>query len=324
MSYIEADAHPEIFIDHGYEEHIVDLGEIRMNYAVAGDPSLPPLLLIPSQSESWWGYEGAMALLAERFQVFAVDLRGQGRSTWTPGRYTLDIFGSDLVHFIDEVIGRPTYISGLSSGGTIAAWLSAFAKPGQIIAAVWEDAPFFSSEVTPAIGQGIRQGIGVTFTMWNKYLGDQWSIGDFEGMQRAMPKAVPLSTLKALGRMFPRPEGHELPPGVPQNLKEYDPEWGKAFVSGVATASCDHQNMILNNKVPVLITHHFHFVDEQTGQLTGAMSDLQAQRVTELARETGQPVTFLSFPEMGHAMHRVDPKLYADTVVTFVDGLGAE
>ena len=50
-----------------------------------------------------------MPLLAEHFQVFAVDLRGQGRSTRTPGRYTLDNMGNDLVRFIDVVIGRPTY-----------------------------------------------------------------------------------------------------------------------------------------------------------------------------------------------------------------------
>jgi pimeloyl-ACP methyl ester carboxylesterase len=42
-----------------------------------------------------------MRLLADRYQVYAVDLRGQGRSTWTPGRYSLDIFGGNLVRFID-------------------------------------------------------------------------------------------------------------------------------------------------------------------------------------------------------------------------------
>ena len=47
-----------------------------------------------------------MPLLAEHFQVFAVDLRGQGRSTRTPGRYTLDNMGNDLVRFID-VVDRP-------------------------------------------------------------------------------------------------------------------------------------------------------------------------------------------------------------------------
>ena len=60
-----------------------------------------------------------MPLLAEHFQAFAVDLRGQGRSTRTPGRYTLDNMGNDLVRFIDGAIGRPTIVSGLSSGGVL-------------------------------------------------------------------------------------------------------------------------------------------------------------------------------------------------------------
>lgn len=129
MTYIEYSDHPEIFEAHAFPEHIVDLGEIRMNYAVAGDPANPAILLVPGQTESWWGYEEAMRLLAETHQVYAVDLRGQGRSTWTPGRYSLDVFGGDLVRFIDRVIGRPVVVSGLSSGGVLSAWLSAYAAP---------------------------------------------------------------------------------------------------------------------------------------------------------------------------------------------------
>ncbi len=116
MAQIEDHDHSDIFVPHEFDEQRVDVGEVRINYAVAGDPSLPALLLIPAQSESWWGYEQAMTLLSDRFQVFAVDLRGQGRSTWAPRRYTLDLFGGDLVRFIDLVIQRPTIVSGLSSG----------------------------------------------------------------------------------------------------------------------------------------------------------------------------------------------------------------
>ena len=76
-----------------------------------------------------------MPLLAQRFQVYAVDLRGRGRSTRTPGRYTLDNMGNDLVRFLDLVVGRPAIVSGNSSGGVLAAWLSAYAKPGRF--AVW-------------------------------------------------------------------------------------------------------------------------------------------------------------------------------------------
>ena len=141
MTYSEAADRSDTFVAHAFAEQTVDLGEVRMNYATAGDPSRPALLLIPAQSESWWGYEAAMPLLAEHFHVHAVDLRGQGRSTWTPGRYTIDVFGNDLVRFIDLVIGRETLVSGLSLGGFLSAWLSAFAKPGQVRAAVWEDPP---------------------------------------------------------------------------------------------------------------------------------------------------------------------------------------
>ena len=154
---------------------------------MTGDESLPPLLLIPGQSESWWGYEEAMPLLSEHFQVFAIDLRGQGRSTRTPGRYTLDNFGNDLVRFIANRIGRPVICSGLSSGGVISAWLSAYAAPGQIRGALYEDPPLFASQTTPAVGPSIRQGIGPVFALWSKYLGDQWSIGDWQGMVAAAP-----------------------------------------------------------------------------------------------------------------------------------------
>ena len=108
---------------------------MALNYATAGDASKPAVLMIPGQTESWWGYEAAMDLLKDRFQLFAVDLRGQGRSGRTPGRYTLDNMGNDLVRFVQGVIGRPTIVSGLSSGGVLSAWMSAYAPVGLVRAA---------------------------------------------------------------------------------------------------------------------------------------------------------------------------------------------
>ncbi|TCK21468.1 alpha/beta fold hydrolase [Pseudonocardia endophytica] len=318
MTYIEAADRADTFVPHAYPEQLADLGEIRMNYAVAGDPASPALLLIPGQTESWWGYEQAMGLLAEHFHVHAVDLRGQGRSTWTPGRYTIDNFGNDLVRFVDLVIGRPTFVSGLSSGGVLSAWLSAFAKPGQVRAAVWEDPPLFASQTTPATGQGIHQGMGPLFAVLNKWLGDQWSIGDAAGMQRAMGTEMPPEMLRAMARMSPPDENGAPADGPPQNLREYDPEWGRAFLSGSATASNDHAAMLGRVRVPVLYTHHFRTVDEQTGRLVGATSDLQARRVCELVAATGQRIDYRSFPDTPHSMHGADPKLFTETVVEWV------
>ena len=298
------------YVAHGYPEQLFDTGEVRLNYAIAGDASRPAVLLAPGQTESWWGYEAAMDLLKDRFQLFAVDLRGQGRSGRTPGRYTLDNMGNDLVRFIQGVIGRPAIVSGLSSGGVLSAWLSAYAPPGLVLAAHYEDPPLFASETNPAYGHSIRQSIGPMFAMWSKYLGDQWSVGNWAGMAENAASELPAW----LAGFRPAEE-------PPQNLKEYDPEWGRAFWTGAVGASCDHARMLKAVKVPVLFTHHFRHVDEATGFVMGAISDLQAGRVRAIVEEAGQPFDYRSFPQMGHSMHGQDPQLFADTLSGWADTL---
>jgi pimeloyl-ACP methyl ester carboxylesterase len=302
----------DTYVAHSIAEHLVDLGEIEMNYVTLGDPTMPALLLVPGQSESWWGYEAVIPRLAEHFEVFAVDLRGQGRSSRTPRRYTLDNMGNDLVRFLDLVVGRPAIVSGLSSGGVLTAWLSAYAKPGQLIAAHYEDPPLFSSEVRPAIGPGIRQSIGPIFHLWNTFLGDQWSIGAWDAMRAGAANFLPehLSFIPVA----------DVPP---QNLKEYDPEWGRAFWTGTVASACDHDRMLRSVKVDnVLFTHHMRVVNETNGFLLGAISDLQAQHVRELLVQAGVSVDYRSFPDVGHSMHGERPDLYVDTLLDWAGKLG--
>ena len=47
----------------------------------------------------------------------------------------------------------------------ITAAAAAFAAPGQVTAAVYEDPPLFASEVSPAFGQSIHQAIGPLFEL---------------------------------------------------------------------------------------------------------------------------------------------------------------
>jgi pimeloyl-ACP methyl ester carboxylesterase len=301
----------ETFVTHAFAEHLFDTGEVQINYATAGAAQNPALLLIPGQTESWWGYEAAMEILKADFEVFAVDLRGQGRSSRTPGRYTLDNFGADLVRFIDKRIGRPSIVSGLSSGGLISAWLSAYGEPGAILGAHYEDPPFFHAEVDTTVGQSLRQGIGGNFALMSKYLGDQWSVGDWDGMAAAAPTELPkhLVGLRLYGA------------APPQNLKEYDPEWARAFWTGAVSASCNHARMLAVVKTPVLYTHHFRTIHEETGCLLGAASDLQAATACDLVKSTGQALTYLSFPAMGHSMHGQDPALFAKTLTDWAKAL---
>jgi pimeloyl-ACP methyl ester carboxylesterase len=249
-----------------------------------------------------------MALLENDFRVYAVDLRGQGRSTWTPGRYSLDNMGNDLTRFISLVIQRPVITSGCSSGGMLSAWLSAYAMPGQIRASHYEDPPLFSSEVQPLYGPGIRQSIvGPMFELFKLHLGDQWRINDWAGL-RSASQAV---------RSIPFGEQ----PG--QSLREYDPEWGRSFVEGTMGLHCRSERMLAAVKVPVLFTHHSRHVDPATGRLIGAITDLQAAQVGDLVRAAGQPFEYISLPDAAHAMHSADPPRFVEVLTKWAKALPA-
>ena len=57
-----AQAERDVFVKHAYEEHTVNLGEVAMNYVVSGSATSPALLLIPGQTESWWGFGRCVVL----------------------------------------------------------------------------------------------------------------------------------------------------------------------------------------------------------------------------------------------------------------------
>jgi pimeloyl-ACP methyl ester carboxylesterase len=302
----------DVFVPHAFEELSIDLGEVSMNYAVAGSDQHPALLLIPGQTESWWGYEAALKLLQDSFQVFAVDLRGQGRSTWTPGRYTLDTMGNDLVRFIALAIKRPVIVSGNSSGGLLACWLSAYAMPGQLRGALYEDPPLWASDVRPLYGNSLAQAVGPVFEYMVKYLVDPWSIDDWAKLKEAAQKD-PRPILRIAFR------GDQ----PPQNIREYDPGWARAFVDGDFARNCRHETMLSAVKVPVLLTHHMRVIDPSTGYLLGALSDLQAMKAQEILTAAGVDFKYQSFPDAAHPMHLADPARFASVLREWASSLPA-
>jgi pimeloyl-ACP methyl ester carboxylesterase len=310
------------YVPHAHQEQFFDTGEVMVNYAAAGSDEQPALVLIPHQAESWWGYEAVMELIQDRFRVYALDLRGQGRSSRTPGRYTLDNFGADVARFIAFRIRRPAIVSGLSSGALITAWLSAYAPPGMLRGACYEDPPLFSAERIPGRSPGV---VGEMLALFNQYLGDQWTIGDEEGLAKAMADAAkntPPRIAQAVAKFLPPSPGD--PARRQQMLREYDPEWARAFLNGAIGASCDHARMLAAVKCPVLFTHHSRWLDEETGRLVGAISDPQVARVRELINDAGQPFLYRSFPEMGHVMHALDPALFTRTLTEWAETLPGE
>ena len=164
--------------------------------------------------------------------------------------------------------------------------------------------------------------MGPLQAMWSKWLGDQWTIGDWQGMLAVgaeelpawMPAANEGMRVKATEPAAEQSQSFDDPP---QSFKEYDPEWARAFSTGTAAASCDHAQMLAGVRVPVLFTHHFRKVDEKTGTVMGAISDQQVARARELVTNVGQPFEVLSYPQMARMMHSQDPQLFTKNIVAW-------
>lgn len=85
----------------GFNEKIFDVGQqVKLNY-VEGLNHGRTLVLIPAQIVNWENYYKVLPELSKKFRVYAVDIRGHGKSSWTtfikryqkshPGELTLDI-----------------------------------------------------------------------------------------------------------------------------------------------------------------------------------------------------------------------------------------
>ena len=286
-----------------------------MNYAVSGDGDKPALLLIPGQTESWWGYEQAMPLLAEHFQAFAVDLRGQGRSTRTPGRYTLDNMGNDLVRFIDGAIGRPVdrerSLVGRRALGVALGVREAGSGPRRALRGSAALRLRGESRVRPVDPPGHRRDVRALEQVPRRPV-EHRRLGR-DGRRRAARAAG--AGWRALSRAMAGAE-------PPQNLKEYDPEWGRAFWTGTRRRELRPRADAVEREGARAAHPPLPQGRRHDRTCSGALSDA-AGRARPRARHArrGQPSTTSRSPRWATRMHGQDPQLFTETVVAWTGSL---
>lgn len=101
-----------------------DLNDVRLHYQLDGDPSLPALLLSNSLGASLDMWAPQVEALSQHFHVVRYDTRGHGKSSVTPGPYTIPQLGQDAVVLLDHLgISRANF-AGVSMGGITGQWLA--------------------------------------------------------------------------------------------------------------------------------------------------------------------------------------------------------
>ncbi|WP_217567052.1 alpha/beta fold hydrolase [Streptomyces sp. GbtcB7] len=122
-------------VDH----RTVDVGGVRLVCQVWGQESAAPLVLLHALGENSTDWAEVMPALARGRRVYALDLRGHGRSDW-PGEYSLELMRADVLRFLD-VVGLGTVdLIGHSMGGVVA-YLLAQERPERVSRLVLEDVP---------------------------------------------------------------------------------------------------------------------------------------------------------------------------------------
>jgi non-heme chloroperoxidase len=104
---------------------------VRLHYAAQGDPRGEVVLLLHGYSDSWFSYSRVLPLLAERYRVYALDLRGHGDSDRPAAGYAMRDLAADVLAFMDaQGIVRASVVG--HSMGSFVAQQVALAAPRRV------------------------------------------------------------------------------------------------------------------------------------------------------------------------------------------------
>lgn len=307
----------------GFVERSAEINGATVHYA-EGPTGGPALLLIHGQMTSWKSYHRVLPALARDFHVFVVDVYGHGKSDRVPEKYTAVAIAEDMRVFIEQVIGEPAIVSGHSSGGLIAAVLSARASE-VVTGVVLEDPPFFSSVLPRARDTWNYVDLSTTAheflqsgeTNFPLYYVQHTPFWNFFGEAKEPFRSQAVRYM----------ESH---PGAPLKLwymppvfnhgytalSDYDPRFGEAFYNNSFHDGFDHAETLRNIEVPAVLIHANWSYDDD-GILLAAMDGDDAERARSLIPD----VQFYRV-DSGHGFHFEKPREFIRIMRDFRQRVG--
>jgi 3-oxoadipate enol-lactonase len=109
---------------------IVKSGEARIHYALKGESGTPALVFSNSLGANFSMWEPQASELRKKFRLLRYDTRGHGQSSSTPGPYSIEQLGRDVIALLDALELDRVHFCGLSMGGMIGMWLAVNAPEG--------------------------------------------------------------------------------------------------------------------------------------------------------------------------------------------------
>lgn len=134
MSIDGRDDHQSFWADlrgGAFEQGYLQAGDVRTRFLHAGNPDLPPLILLHGTGGHAETYTRNLIQHGERFNTYAIDMIGHGYSTKPDKDYEISDYVEHLKDVIDALDFDKIYLSGESLGGWVAARF-ALTYPGRL------------------------------------------------------------------------------------------------------------------------------------------------------------------------------------------------
>jgi 3-oxoadipate enol-lactonase len=102
---------------------VAHINGAHIHYDLTSHGKAPVLVLSNSLGTNFFMWDAQLPALTKHFRVLRYDTRGHGQSEVTPGPYSFDQLGRDVLALADAADVQTFSFCGLSMGGVIGMWL---------------------------------------------------------------------------------------------------------------------------------------------------------------------------------------------------------
>lgn len=260
----------------------IDTGEVALYYVSSGNKDGEPVVLLHELggSSASWAY---LADELSDYAVFAVDLRGAGRSEKAPGPYAIDQLAEDIARFMQRALpGTRCHLIGSAIGAFVALALAG--RHGELLRSLT------LCEIVPAIDDRTRT-----------YLEQRVAKISQDGMASVVAMSL----------------GNSFPSGTPRPDEAFKIDYTHAFrcqdpagysALSLALAKFDLNEIALERiGIPTLV-------------MSGALDFIWPPEQTSKTAQLIKGARFALLEQAGHFPHIQNPKLFAGRVREFWAG----
>ncbi len=282
------------------EEKTFTSDGITINYA-EGSSEGAALVLLHGLGRNWQDFLALVPEFSKQWHVYAVDLRGHGKSGRAPQSYTSAGYATDIAALLRNVVEGSAVVFGHSLGGVVGMRLAA-ENQERVRALILGDSILSRNTLPTSLYADLFAGLhevalqgGAVQEMASRlaqiritvpHFDEKIALGEFPGNDDAF---------------FRR---------WADCLRQVDPEVFAMTLNGSGLADFDGDDLLSKIDCPTLIL-------QASPDLGGLMSDEEISRATRILKKA----SVVRFPLLGHSLHLQNPRPVLECVMKFLSSL---